>query len=77
MPVSQDSLLLTAQERFWMGYFAARTAPMGRADPGAAAALGVFAPGMVARALPAAWQIVAPGAMRTCAPSGPPRRCAG
>ncbi|MFE7242205.1 hypothetical protein [Streptomyces sp. NPDC057582] len=49
---------------FWMGYFAARTAPMGRVDPGAAAAaLGVFAPGMVARALPAAWQIVSPGAM--------------
>ncbi|MFV5992637.1 SCO6745 family protein [Streptomyces sp. NPDC056231] len=49
---------------FWMGYFAARIAPMGQVDPGAAtAALGVFAPGMVARALPAVWQIVTPGTM--------------
>ncbi|MEV0319319.1 hypothetical protein ACIBKX_38230 [Streptomyces sp. NPDC050658] len=47
---------------FWMGYFAARTAPMGTVEPGAAAAaLGVFAPGMVARALPSAWQYVSPG----------------
>ncbi|AXE76227.1 SCO6745 family protein [Streptomyces atratus] len=46
---------------FWMGYFATRTAPMGRVLPETAtAALAVFAPGMVARALPAAWQIVAP-----------------
>ncbi|MFG2498014.1 hypothetical protein ACGFSB_07310 [Streptomyces sp. NPDC048441] len=47
---------------FWMGYFAARTAPMGPVESGAAtAALGVFAPGMVARALPAAWQYASPG----------------
>ncbi|MEV8017043.1 hypothetical protein AB0O76_11985 [Streptomyces sp. NPDC086554] len=47
---------------FWMGYFAARTAPMGPVEPGAAtAALGVFAPGMVARALPSAWQYAHPG----------------
>ncbi|WP_435244118.1 SCO6745 family protein [Streptomyces sioyaensis] len=46
---------------FWMGYFAARTAPMGAVEPAAATAvLGVFAPGMVARALPAAWSIVSP-----------------
>ncbi|RXS88205.1 hypothetical protein EST92_01445 [Streptomyces sp. TM32] len=46
---------------FWMGYFAARTAPMGALEPAAATAvLGVFAPGMVARALPAAWSIVSP-----------------
>ncbi|WP_369212467.1 SCO6745 family protein [Streptomyces flavofungini] len=46
---------------FWMGYFAARTAPMGRVGPGvAAAALGVFAPGMVERALPSAWEYVSP-----------------
>ncbi|MEV0258925.1 hypothetical protein AB0H82_32270 [Streptomyces sp. NPDC050732] len=46
---------------FWMGYFAARTAPMGRVGPGvAAAALGVFAPGMVARALPSAWEYASP-----------------
>ncbi|MEU6992654.1 hypothetical protein ABZ953_18610 [Streptomyces sp. NPDC046465] len=46
---------------FWMGYFAARTAPMGRVGPGvAAAALGVFAPGMVARSLPSAWEYTSP-----------------
>ncbi|MGV9877784.1 SCO6745 family protein [Streptomyces sp. NPDC003006] len=46
---------------FWMGYFAARTAPMGRVGPGvASAALGVFAPGMVARALPSAWEYASP-----------------
>ncbi|MGP3925642.1 SCO6745 family protein [Streptomyces sp. 8N616] len=46
---------------FWMGYFAARTAPMGPVCPGAAtAALAVFAPGMVARALPSAWRTVTP-----------------
>ncbi|MEU8684329.1 hypothetical protein [Streptomyces sp. NPDC048611] len=46
---------------FWMGYFAARTAPLGAVEPAAATAvLGVFAPQMVARALPAAWSIVGP-----------------
>ncbi|MEU9116478.1 hypothetical protein AB0D04_33205 [Streptomyces sp. NPDC048483] len=46
---------------FWMGYFASRTAPLGAVEPAlATAALGVFAPGMIARALPAAWGIVSP-----------------
>ncbi|MGG2460454.1 SCO6745 family protein [Streptomyces sp. RGM 3693] len=46
---------------FWMGYFAARTAPLGAVEPATATAvLGVFAPGMVARALPAAWSTVSP-----------------
>ncbi|WP_159473279.1 SCO6745 family protein [Streptomyces caniferus] len=46
---------------FWMGYFASRTAPLGAIEPAAATAvLGVFAPGMVARALPAAWSVVGP-----------------
>ncbi|KIZ16923.1 hypothetical protein SNA_18330 [Streptomyces natalensis ATCC 27448] len=46
---------------FWMGYFASRTAPLGAVEPSlATAVLGVFAPGMVARALPAAWQLVSP-----------------
>ncbi|MEU8781208.1 hypothetical protein [Streptomyces sp. NPDC048637] len=46
---------------FWMGYFASRTAPLGAVEPAAATAvLGVFAPEMVARALPAAWSIVGP-----------------
>ncbi|WP_406252047.1 hypothetical protein OH786_02215 [Streptomyces atratus] len=46
---------------FWMGYFATRTAPMGRIGAEAATAvLGVFAPGMVARTLPDAWRLVTP-----------------
>ncbi|MFD6433178.1 hypothetical protein [Streptomyces venezuelae] len=46
---------------FWMGYFAGRTAPMGRVGPGVAtAALGVFAPNMVARSLPSAWEYASP-----------------
>ncbi|MFF4951406.1 hypothetical protein [Streptomyces chattanoogensis] len=46
---------------FWMGYFAARTAPMGPVGPSlATAVLAVFAPGMVERALPAAWSTVTP-----------------
>ncbi|MFG2137729.1 hypothetical protein [Streptomyces sp. NPDC048650] len=46
---------------FWMGYFASRTAPLGAVEPAlATAVLGVFAPGMIARALPAAWTVVSP-----------------
>ncbi|MFJ5674121.1 hypothetical protein [Streptomyces sp. NPDC093097] len=46
---------------FWMGYFVTRTAPLGAVEAAAATAvLGVFAPGMVARTLPAAWSIVSP-----------------
>ncbi|MFF9320878.1 hypothetical protein ACF1BP_16320 [Streptomyces sp. NPDC014735] len=49
---------------FWMGYFATRTAPMGPVRPETATSvLAVFAPGMVARALPASWKIVEPGAL--------------
>ncbi|MEZ0068321.1 hypothetical protein ABIA32_004345 [Streptacidiphilus sp. MAP12-20] len=47
---------------FWMGYFPTRLAPLGPVGPAVAeAVLGVFAPGMLARALPAAWEIVSPG----------------
>ncbi|MFI7099228.1 hypothetical protein ACIBK8_07695 [Streptomyces sp. NPDC050161] len=46
---------------FWMGYFAARTAPLGAVDATLATAmLGVFAPGMLAGSLPAAWETAAP-----------------
>ncbi|WP_274911980.1 SCO6745 family protein [Streptomyces sp. WZ-12] len=46
---------------FWMGYFATRIAPLGAVAPAlATSVLGVFAPCMVARALPAAWNIVSP-----------------
>ncbi|NEA70926.1 hypothetical protein G3I68_09450 [Streptomyces sp. SID13588] len=46
---------------YWMGYFATRSAPLGRAQPSVVtAAFGVFAPGPVARALPASWDITTP-----------------
>jgi hypothetical protein len=48
---------------FWAGYFPLRTAPMGPVGPETATAvLGVFAPGMVGRALPAAWRTLSPQA---------------
>jgi hypothetical protein len=42
---------------FWMGYFAARSAPLGRASPElVTATFYVFHPSMIERALPDAWQ---------------------
>ncbi len=46
---------------FWMGYFAARSAPLGPVAPEVVTAVfGNFAPQRVAKALPAAWEIAAP-----------------
>ena len=46
---------------FWSGYFAWRAAPLGPVGPGpVAAAFFNFRPGMVARAVPACWDAVAP-----------------
>ena len=46
---------------FWMGYFAARSAPLGQVAPEVVTALFYnFAPARVARALPAAWEIAPP-----------------
>jgi hypothetical protein len=46
---------------FWAGYFAARAAPLGRVGHGpVAAAFYNFRPAMVARAVPACWDVVAP-----------------
>lgn len=48
---------------FWMGYFAARSAPLGMAPPEVVTAVFYnFAPERVAKALPAAWQIAGPDA---------------
>jgi hypothetical protein len=48
---------------FWMGYFAARSAPLGRVAPEVVSALFYnFAPARVAKALPAAWDIAGPEA---------------
>jgi hypothetical protein len=48
---------------FWMGYFAARSAPLGMVSPEVVTAIFYnFAPERVAKALPAAWQIAGPEA---------------
>ena len=48
---------------FWMGYFAARSAPLGKAPPEMVTAIFYnFAPERVAKALPAAWEIAGPEA---------------
>ena len=46
---------------FWMGYFAARSAPLGQVAPEVVTAVFYnFAPARVAKALPAAWEIAGP-----------------
>ncbi len=46
---------------FWRGYFAGRAAPLGRAGPAVVtASFYNFAPPMVARALPAVWDLTTP-----------------
>ncbi|WP_407687171.1 SCO6745 family protein [Mycobacterium sp. HUMS_1102779] len=46
---------------FWMGYFAARSAPLGSVSPEMVTAIFYnFAPERVAKALPAAWEIAGP-----------------
>jgi hypothetical protein len=48
---------------FWMGYFAARSAPLGHVAPEVVTAIFYnFAPERVAKALPAAWEIAGPEA---------------
>ena len=52
---------------FWMGYFAARSAPLGQVPaPVVTATFYNFSPTRVAKALPAAWSIASPAdALRT------------
>lgn len=46
---------------YWRGYFAGRTAPLGRAGAAAViAAFFSFAPSMVTRALPGVWELISP-----------------
>jgi len=46
---------------FWRGYFAGRSAPLGRAKAApVTASFYTFAPGMVGRALPAVWDMISP-----------------
>jgi len=47
---------------FWMGYFAGRVAPLGPVPPEVVCAMAYgFAPAMVARAIPDAWEFADPG----------------
>jgi hypothetical protein len=49
---------------FWMGYFAARSAPLGIVPAEVVTAMFYnFAPGRVAKALPAAWEFASPAAV--------------
>lgn len=46
---------------FWRGYFAGRSAPLGRVSAApVTASFFTFAPGMVSRALPAVWELISP-----------------
>jgi hypothetical protein len=60
-PGCRSALTDAGLRGFWSGYFAARAAPLGRVGAGpVAAAFFNFHPGMVARAVPGCWQVVAP-----------------
>jgi len=60
----REALEGTGLSGFWMGYFAARAAPMGPVGPAAVGALFYnFNPAMVQRALPEAWTRATPEAV--------------
>jgi hypothetical protein len=63
-PEVRDALKATGLRGFWMGYTAARLAPLGPIGPEiGTAVLHNFAPAMVARSLPAAWSYTTPDAV--------------
>ncbi|QUR65812.1 SCO6745 family protein [Mycobacterium spongiae] len=62
-PEARAALSELGYRGFWMGYFAARSAPLGMVPPEVVTAIFYnFSPGQVAKALPAAWQIEGPEA---------------
>ena len=62
---------------FWMGYFAARSAPLGIVPRELVTAIFYnFAPERVAKALPAAWEVAGPEAACVPGRTPPSRRCA-
>lgn len=62
-PEVRSALDALGYRGFWMGYFAARSAPLGRVPADVVAALFYnFAPERVAKALPAAWEAAPPDA---------------
>jgi hypothetical protein len=62
-PEAREALDGLGYKGYWMGYFAARSAPLGTVAPEVVTAIFYnFAPERVAKALPAAWQIAGPEA---------------
>lgn len=62
-PQARAALDALGYRGFWMGYFAARSAPLGVVPTDVVTAIFYnFAPERVAKALPAAWQIAGPDA---------------
>jgi hypothetical protein len=58
---SREALAAIGLQRYWDGYFAGRSAPVGAlSGPPVIAMFSGFAPFLVNRALPAAWSIVTP-----------------
>jgi hypothetical protein len=63
-PESRQALRATGLRGFWMGYFAARVAPVGAVGPSTVAATFFnFHPSMVERAIPDAWTFADPQAV--------------
>jgi hypothetical protein len=63
-PESRHQLVATGLRGFWMGYFAARAAPLGAVGPAVVAATFFnFHPSMVERAIPDAWTYAEPSAV--------------
>jgi len=66
-PEARAALDALGYRGFWMGYFAARSAPLGRVAPEVVAAVFCnFAPWRVAKALPEAWEIASPATALRC-----------
>jgi hypothetical protein len=60
-PEVREALDGMGYKGYWMGYFAARSAPLGEVPPEVVTAIFYnFAPSRVAKALPAAWAIAGP-----------------
>ncbi len=58
---AQDAYADAGLKPGWMGYFASRSAPMGRVGAEVVAATFYsFAPGLVARSIPSAWELASP-----------------
>jgi hypothetical protein len=60
-PQAREALAATGLQRYWDGYFAGRSAPVGAlSGPPVTAMFSGFAPFLVDRALPAVWAVVTP-----------------